>query len=170
MLKSKEKLDNVLGTLLGTEKLIDKISVDFSTIARFSQSIDWPKALQIKDSQGKRIAPPTMIFEVNCNFNRHVNAIDGSYEALQIISQFGQVIRAGNDYEIFGRIKEGDKITVYRTFGRFHKRRGKNGDVMTFIDATLRYINQDGNVVGINHESLILLPNKIHNSKPSRKQ
>jgi len=148
-----------LNKLLNKEEVLGEISIDSSTIARFSQAIfgaDSQRLAQPKDPEGKTIAPPTLIFEINPTFGGDINGSDGSYPSLRVLSQFGEVIRASNQYEILRRVREGDVITVYRRFDKIYKKQGKTG-IMTFVDTQLRYIDENHNTIGINRETLIIL-------------
>ena len=135
-----------------------------ATIHRFAAAIGDSNPLYLDEEfarntrHGGIIAPPTMIFELNHNLGGEISEEDGGYlDKITLPAPLTRFIRGGNEYEFFQPARPEDKITLKREVTQVFEKRGKAGPLV-FVKIEITYTNQKGELLGINRETLIFMP------------
>ena len=135
-----------------------------ATIHRFAVAIGDSNPLYLNEEFAKNtrhggiIAPPTMIFELNHNLGGEISEEDGGcLDKVTLPAPLSRFIRGGNEYEFFQPARPEDKITLKRKVLQVFEKRGKAGPLV-FVNVEITYMNQKGELLGINRETLIFMP------------
>ncbi|MBW2096388.1 MAG: MaoC family dehydratase N-terminal domain-containing protein [Deltaproteobacteria bacterium] len=108
-----------------------------------------------KSRYGGIVAPYTFIFENNHDFYRPLEEdgiISGHVE--QLPPPFDLLIRGGNEYEFFQRIRPTDIIGFTRTVKSISKRKGKKSPLIVWVNEYV-YRNQKGDILAVNRETFL---------------
>lgn len=138
---------------VGTE-IIDK-----SVVRRYAQAIEDLNPLYLdeeyakKSSYGEIIAPPTFIFDVVNNIFSEVGE-DGRGLSRIAIPGF-RLARGGNEYQFFQPARIGDRIDQKRKIIDVYEREGKTVGKIIFVVYDITYTNQEGEVLGVNRETIM---------------
>jgi acyl dehydratase len=137
-----------------------------ATIRRFALAVGdpnplyWDEEFANKTQYDGIIAPPTMIFELNHNLADEISEDDGGYsDKVLLPPPLTRFVRGGNEYEFFQAVRPTDKITVKRKISQIFEKEGKGG-ALVFVIIELTYTNQHGELLGINRETFIFMPDK----------
>lgn len=147
-----ETLDNLNQELPSIE------AIDRSSIRRYAQSISDLNPLYLDEEYAKKteyggiIAPPTFIFDVVPTFG-DVGA-DGR-DLTKVALPGLKFVRGGNEYQFFQPAKPGDVVSRKREIVEVYKRESKTKDKIIFVVYDITYTNQEGDLLGINRETLL---------------
>jgi len=128
--------------------------VDAGKIRRFAKSLGLDNPMYYDVEHGLPVAPPTYIFSVN---HDSLGEFDGSgrpAKRLSLPPPFGPAMRGGNKYQFFQLVRVGDQIRMKRKITALKEKQGRTGALL-FLTYEVHYTNQDGNLLGINTETLI---------------
>ena len=151
--------------LIGKEEVFSSPEeIGRATIRRFAMAVGdpnplyWDEAYAQKTKFGCVISPPTMIFELNHNLGGDVSEEDGGYTDKVILPPpLTRFIRGGNEYDIFQPVRPDDKITLKRKICEIFEKKGKAG-MLVFVIVEFKYFNQKAELLGINRETLVFMP------------
>jgi hydroxyacyl-ACP dehydratase HTD2-like protein with hotdog domain len=73
---------------------------------------------------------------------------------LSLPPPFGPAIRGGNKFQFFRPVRVGDQIVIHRKITDLKEKQGRRGP-LAFLVYDLKYTNQNGELLGINTETLI---------------
>jgi acyl dehydratase len=153
--------------MIGTEKIFSSPEeVGKATIRRFAIAIGDPNPLYSDEEFAKAtsycgiVAPPTMLFELNHNLGDEISEDDGGYsDKILLPPPLTRFVRGGNEYEFFQPVRPTDKITLKRRISQIYEKEGKTGNLV-FVIIEITYNNQNGELLGINRETFIFMPDK----------
>ena len=104
------------------------------------------------------IAPPTLICET-CQYAHRAPEADGYIGHEWHLPITGcRLIRAGNDYEFFRPVLPADRISVTWTLEDITERASSRGGTQLFVTSAARYVNQDGEALAVNRETVVYQP------------
>lgn len=92
---------------------------------------------------GGLIAPPTFLRSL----------LPGRYPK-PFPEPFAHILDGGSEYEFFGPVRVGDRVTVTRSIRKLFEKEGRLGP-MLFKVAEIRYVNQLGELVATQHTTTI---------------
>lgn len=101
---------------------------------------------------GGIIAPPTLVCETLQYMVGEVDDTGGAAERFGL--PVGMEIRAANDYEFFQPLRPDDVLTAHWTVMDVYEKRGRTG-ALYFLEYDITYTNQGGDLLAVNHETLI---------------
>jgi hydroxyacyl-ACP dehydratase HTD2-like protein with hotdog domain len=143
--------------LVGQEAIFQGTEpVDAGVIRRFAKSLGLEDARYYGLAGAPPAAPPTFVFSVN---HDSLGEMDGSgrpANRLSLPPPFGPAIRGGNRYQFFRPVQVGDRIQIHRKITSLKEKLGRRGP-MALLTYSLTYRNQNGDLMGINDETLIFL-------------
>jgi len=155
-----------IADMIGKEEVFSSPEeIGRATIRRFAVAVGDPNPLYRdeefarKTRYGGIIAPPTMIFELNYNIGVELEEDGGYADRITLPPPLTNFVRGGNEYEIFQPVRPTDKITVKRKISEIYEKKGKTS-TLVFVIIEIRYINQEGEFLGTNRETLIFMPSK----------
>jgi len=118
----------------------------------------WDDEFAEKTRYGGVISPPTMVFELNHNLRGGISEEDGGYlDKVNLPPPLTRFIRGGNEYLFFQPVRPEDKITSKRKVSRIYEKKGKASNLV-FVIIHIKYYNQKSELLGINKETLIFMP------------
>ncbi len=128
--------------------------VDAGKIRRFAKSLgfDHPSYYAMED--GQPVAPLTFVFSVNHDSLVDMDPSGRPKNRFSLSSAVGVGLRGGNKYQFFQPVKVGDQIRIHRKITDIKERHGRSGP-MLFVTYDLKYTNQNGELLGLNTETLI---------------
>src|ERR1700746_3209480 len=105
---------------------------------------------------GDAICAPPLFFHAAC---RPVVAEDdllpdGQYPFLGVPGVSGRTLAGGSKYEVFGRVRVGDVLTVTERLARITEKHGSSGPLV-FVTTEAEYHNQAGDLVGRYRQTVI---------------
>ena len=104
------------------------------------------------------IAPPTLICET-CQYAHRPPDGDGYIGHEWHLPVTGcRMIRAGNEYEFFRPVLPSDRISVTWKLEDIIERASSRGGTQLFVTSAARYVNQDGEDLAINRETVVYQP------------
>lgn len=118
-----------------------------------------------KAKYGGIVAPYTYIFENNHDFYHPLeeSGLIGGGHVETFAAPFDMIIRGGNDYEFFRRLRPDDIVSFTRTVDSVTLKEGKTAPLVFLVNKYV-YTNQKGEMLAINRETF------VYTSKPSRKE
>jgi acyl dehydratase len=165
MMTKESLITQEIEAMVGKEEVFSSPEeIGRATIHRFAAAIGDSNPLYLDEEfarntrHGGIIAPPTMIFELNHNLGGEISEEDGGYlDKITLPAPLTRFIRGGNEYEFFQPARPEDKITLKREVTQVFEKRGKAGPLV-FVKIEITYTNQKGELLGINRETLIFMP------------
>ncbi|HYC47417.1 MAG TPA: MaoC family dehydratase N-terminal domain-containing protein [Burkholderiales bacterium] len=104
---------------------------------------------------GGVIAPPTMVCET-AQFYTAPQTADGYLgHRWDLPIESDRNIRGGNEYEFFQPVRPDDSITVTWRIVDIYERETRKGGSAIFVISEARYVNQRGELLAINRETMI---------------
>ena len=104
------------------------------------------------------IAPPTLICET-CQYAHQAPDKDGYIGHEWHLPVAGcRLIRAGNDYEFFQPVLPTDHVSVTWKLEDISERASSRGGTQLFVVSAARYVNQHGERLALNRETLVYQP------------
>ncbi len=104
------------------------------------------------------IAPPTLICET-CQYADRPPGENGYIgHEWDLPADDMRLIRAGNDYEFTRPVTPDDRITVTWTLAGIEERKSRRGGTQLFVTSVAEYVNQDGEHLATNRETIVLQP------------
>jgi acyl dehydratase len=151
--------------MIGQEEVFSsREEIGTVTIRRFAAAIGdfnplyWDEEFAKATRYKGLIAPPTMIFELNHNLAGRVSEEDGGYaDRINLPPPLSRILRGGNEYEFFQPVRPNDKISLRRKISRIYEKEGKTARLV-FVNIDIIYTNEKGELVGINRETFIFIP------------
>jgi len=151
--------------MVGSEKVFSsREELGRTTIRRFAVAVGDPNPLYRDEEFARKtwyggiIAPPTMIFELVHNVEDEISEEDGGYsDKVLLPPPLTRFVRGGNEYEFFKAVRPTDKITVKRKIFQILEKQGKSG-ALVFVIIEITYTNQREEILGINRETFIFMP------------
>ena len=141
--------------LLGQEVTLKATEpVDAGKIRRFAKSLGLDNSIYYDLEKGQPAAPPTFIFSVNHDSLGELDESGRPAQRLSLPSPFGPAMRGGNKYQFFRPVRVGDRIWMKRKVTDLKEKQGRTGALL-FLTYEVRYSNQNGDLLGINTETLI---------------
>ncbi len=128
--------------------------VDAGKIRRFAKSLGLDDPIYYDVEHGLPVAPPTYIFSVNHDSLGEFDRSGRPAKRLSLPPPFGSAMRGGNKYQFFQLVRVGDQIRMKRKITALKEKQGRTGALL-FLTYEVRYTNQDGDLLGINTETLI---------------
>jgi hydroxyacyl-ACP dehydratase HTD2-like protein with hotdog domain len=128
--------------------------VDAGKIRRFA------KALKLEDpgyydlAKNQPTAPLIFVFSMNHDSLVGVDESGRPTNRLSLPPPFGPAIRGGNKFQFFRPVRVGDQIHIYRKITDLKEKQGRQGPLV-FLTYEIKYTNQNGELLGINTETLI---------------
>lgn len=104
---------------------------------------------------GGIIAPPTMVCETGQLYSLQQSSDGYIGHRWDLPIDSDRNIRGGNEYELFQPVRPDDRITVTWRIVDIYERETRKGGSMIFIISEARYINQRGELLAINRETMI---------------
>ena len=104
---------------------------------------------------GDVVAPPTFVCETTQYYTGRVDEEGGFTDRVRL--PLGQEIRASNDYVFHQLPRPDDVITAHWRIGDIYEREGRTGHLL-FIVVDITYINQRGEVLAENRETMVYRP------------
>ena len=151
-------IDSRVASLLGKEEVFHAAEeIGKATVRKFAAAIGdynplyWDEQFAEKSGYGGIIAPPTLIFEVNCDVGDEIDDID----RWQKWFGFSNMQRASNEYEIFQPARPDDVITRRRKIVGVTEKQRKTGKLI-FLTTETTYTNQRGELLGFNRDTVAL--------------
>ena len=141
-----------------TQEMLDAIGVESGTathevekgaIKKFAEAIGDPNPLFTDEKAARQtrygglIAPPTFLRSMEPGPPKAPFAIP--YDGL---------LDGGSEWEYFGPVRPGDRITVTTKVSDIRERKGRLGN-MLFVTHETRYVNQLGEAIASQHNTLI---------------
>jgi acyl dehydratase len=109
---------------------------------------------------GGIIAPPTLVCETNQWYASQPNE-DGylghTWDDLPLPVPC-RLIRGANAYEFFRPLRPDDRVTVTWRIADIYERATARGGLLLFVVSEVRYHNQRGDLLAVNHETVIYQP------------
>jgi acyl dehydratase len=104
------------------------------------------------------IAPPTLICET-CQYAHRPPDGDGYIGHEWALPITGcRLIRAGNDYEFFRPVLPEDRVSVTWRLEDIVERASSRGGSQLFVTSAARYVNQRGEPLAVNRETVVYQP------------
>lgn len=104
------------------------------------------------------IAPPTLIVET-CQYSSAPPDADGHIGHEWHLPVPGcRLVRAGNDYEFTRPVLPTDAISVTWTLEDIAERSSSRGGTQLFVSSVARYVNQYGELLAVNRETIVYQP------------
>ena len=133
--------------------------IDINSIRRYAQAISDLNPLYLDEQYAKTteyegiIAPPTFIFDISYDIFSNVG--ENGRELFRVDIPGLKVIRGGNEYQFFQPPRPGDVVHRKRTIIDIYERPSKTIGKILFIVYNITCTNQEGNLLGINRETLM---------------
>jgi hydroxyacyl-ACP dehydratase HTD2-like protein with hotdog domain len=140
--------------------------VDAGKIRRFARALALDNPSYYDLTNGQPIAPLTFVFTVNHDSMAALDESGRPTHRLSLPPPFGPAIRGGNKFQFFRPVRVGDLIFIYRKITDLRERQGRQGP-LAFLTYDLKYTSQNGDLLGINTETLIF---KITQDRPESKE
>jgi acyl dehydratase len=104
------------------------------------------------------VAPPTLVCETNQYAHRPPDADGyiGHHWALPV--RGCRLVRGGNEYELLRPVLPTDRVSVTWRLEEITERRSARGGPLLVVVSTATYVNQDGDLLARNRETLIYQP------------
>ena len=104
------------------------------------------------------IAPPTLVCET-CQY-AHRPPDESGYigHEWRLPIAACRLIRAGNDYEFFHPVLPTDRVSVIWKLEDITERPSSRGGTQLFVTSAARYVNQDGETLAVNRETVVYQP------------
>ena len=102
------------------------------------------------------IAPPTYVVESNQYMTGLPDAEGYIGHSWGIEVPDTRTIRGGHEYEFFRHVYPTDRLTVHWKITDVSEKEMRDGRAMLLVDSEARYENQDGELLAINRETLII--------------
>ncbi len=140
---------------IGVESEPATHEVEKGAIRRFAEAIGDSNPLFHDEEAARRspfgrlVAPPTFLRSLAPGPPRAPFAIP--YDGL---------LDGGSEWEYFGPVRAGDRITVTTTVSDIFERRGRLGN-MLFITRQTRYVDQSGKTAAVQRNTLIHYPTGV---------
>ncbi|MGA2955034.1 MAG: MaoC family dehydratase N-terminal domain-containing protein [Thermodesulfobacteriota bacterium] len=128
--------------------------VDAGKIRRFAKSLGLDNPIYYDLKNGRPVAPPTFIFSVNHDSLGELDESGRPAQRLSLPPPFGPAIRGGNKYQFFRLVRVGDRIWMKRKVTDLKEKQARTGALL-FLTYDVHYTNQNGDLLGINTETLI---------------
>ena len=106
---------------------------------------------------GGIVAPPTMVCETLQYMVGEVDETGGARSRFGL--PVGMEIRAANDYEFFQPLRPDDVLTAHWKVTGIREKQGRTG-VLYFMEYDIAYTNQRGELLAVNHETMIFRDTK----------
>ena len=144
--------------------------VDAGKIRRLAKALGFEDPKYYDLANGLPLAPPTFVFSVNHDSLGGMDESGRPTNRLSLPPPFGPAIRGGNKFQFFQPVKVGDQISIHRKITDLKEKQGRRGPLV-FLTYDLRYANQNGDLLGINTETLIFptVPNIEENKQEYKK-
>lgn len=128
--------------------------VDAGKIRRFAKALDLEDSIYYDLANNQPIAPLTFVFSVNHDSLIGVDESGRPLNRLSLPPPFGPAIRGGNKLQFYRPVRVGDQIGIHRKITDLKEKQGRRGPLV-FLTYDLQYTNQNGELLGINTETLI---------------
>lgn len=104
------------------------------------------------------IAPPTLACET-CQY-AHRPPDESGYigHEWRLPIAACRLIRAGNDYDFFRPVLPTDRVSVIWKLEDITERPSSRGGTQLFVTSAARYVNQDGETLAVNRETVVYQP------------
>ena len=106
---------------------------------------------------GGIIAPPTLVCETNQYMTGTPDSEGYAGHAWRLPIPASRMMRVGNDYEFFAPLRPVDRITATWRLVDITERSTRLGS-MLFVESEVRYTNQHGQMLALNHETVAFQP------------
>ncbi len=133
-------------------------AIDKSSIRRYARSISDSNPLYLDEEFAKKteyggiIAPPTLIFDIVPTFS----GVGEDGRDLTKIALHGlKFVSGGSEYQFFQPARPGDVVNRKREIVEVYERESKTKDKIIFVVYDIIYTNQEGDLLGINRETLM---------------
>lgn len=104
------------------------------------------------------IAPPTLVCET-CQY-AHRPPDESGYigHEWRLPIAACRLIRAGNDYDFFRPVLPTDRVSVIWKLEDITEQPSSRGGTQLFVTSAARYVNQDGETLAVNRETVVYQP------------
>ncbi len=159
-----KKLEGKTGSFVGRDP-VGAVAIKKYAIAVDDRNpIYLDEAYASKSKYGGIVAPYTYICENNHDLYEHLEengVIAGHVD--QLPPPFDLIIRGGNEFEFFQRVRPSDIISFTRTIKSMSLREGKTGPLLILVNEYI-YKNQNRETLAVNRETF------IYTSKSERRE
>jgi hydroxyacyl-ACP dehydratase HTD2-like protein with hotdog domain len=128
--------------------------VDAGKIRRFALALGLEDPRYYDLAADRPTAPLTFVFSVNHDSLVGVDESGRPTNRLSLPPPFGPAIRGGNKFQFFRPVQVGDLISIHRKITDLKEKQGRRGP-LAFLTYDLKYTSQQGDLLGINTETLI---------------
>ena len=104
------------------------------------------------------IAPPTFVCETSQYAHRRPDADGYIGHTWELTVPGCRMIRAGHDYEFFRPVLPTDRITVTWRLTDMVERASSRGGSLLFVTSTATYVDQRGERLAVNRETIVFQP------------
>lgn len=142
-------------SLIGKEYPEFTFEVEKCKIKEFARAIGDNSAIYLDEKAAKEagyegLAIPPTFPTLFANFGGSMNVILDDFKL-----DLARILHGGQQYEYFGKIKPGDKVTGKSKVTNIFEKTGKSGGTMDFIVMETTYTNQNGEKVLVDTSTLI---------------
>jgi acyl dehydratase len=148
-----------LKAMVGQETDLPGIeAIDRTSIARYAHAISDLDPLYLDEEYAKQteyggvVAPPTFLFDI---IPASVEVGDDGRDLTRIKLPGYRLARGGNEYQFFRLVRPGDVVNRKRKIIDVYEKESKKVGTMIFVVYDISYTNQEGELLGINRETLM---------------